>query len=48
MAEEIKSLEELNSVVEGTPAEVQANVAIWGDLAGRIDLDWLHERYVDK
>ena len=31
-----------------TPAEVQANVAIWGDLAGRIDLDWLHERYVDK
>lgn len=28
-----------------TPAEVEANVAIWGNLAGRIDIDALHERY---
>lgn len=31
-----------------TPAEVQTNVDIAGDLARRIDLDWLHERYVGK
>jgi uncharacterized protein len=28
-----------------TPAEVEANVAIWRNLAGRIDIDALHERY---
>jgi len=29
-----------------TPAEVEQNVAIWQDTAGRIDLHWLHEKYV--
>ncbi|MEZ4727240.1 MAG: aldo/keto reductase [Caldilineaceae bacterium] len=31
-----------------TPTEVEQNVAIWQDTAGRIGLDWLHEKYVDR
>ena len=29
-----------------TPEEVEQNVAIWHDRAGRVDLHQLHERYV--
>jgi aryl-alcohol dehydrogenase-like predicted oxidoreductase len=31
-----------------TPTEVEQNVAIWQDTAGRMDLGWLHEKYVEK
>lgn len=31
-----------------TPTEVEQNVAIWQDAAGRMDLGWLHEKYVEK
>lgn len=31
-----------------TPTEVEQNVAIWQDAAGRMALGWLHEKYVEK
>jgi uncharacterized protein len=31
-----------------TPEEVEQNVAIWQDTARRIDLEWLHGKYIDR